>query len=1035
MARFTEEDAAFLRDTFGSRVTFDRLERKMYGRDIAAMPSLVRPLVGRTLPDAVVQPRTEEELSALVRWAEGRGVPLTPRGRSTSGYGGAVPKKRGVVVDFHRFQRIVSVDEEAAEVTAEAGVIWENLDRRLARHGLTLRLYPTSYPSATVGGWLAQGGAGIGSYAYGWFPENVVSARVVLSGGEVREMSGADLDLVADAEGITGLIAQVTLRVRRRRPEKPLALAFDTAERLQAFSEGLSASDLPVWSMIFINPKMAEMKNRAPVRMRHGRPAEERVPLPEGCYVATLTFAEEDEPALRQGLAPLLERTGGRELSEALARHEWESRFELMIVKRLGPSLVPAEVVVPLSSLGAMLDDVSASIAHPVVKEGVVIRRNRGGRPEAVILGFIPADERSFGYDFVFSLSLTLLKIAERHGGRAYATGMYFARMADAVLGAERTARLRAFKKEADPRDVLNPGKVLSGGLLGAVMGLARLFEPLSRPMGNKISTAVGERAEEPVRGIPADVAWYAYSCSSCGYCVDTCDQFFGRGWESQSPRGKWYWLREYMEGREEWTQAVVDTFLVCTTCEVCDLRCSAALPIEPSWMKLRGQLVHEEKRMTFPPFEMMGAALASQGNIWAAYRKNRSDWFPEDLRERHGTGVRAPNVYFAGCTASYVEHDIAQASVRLLDAAGVPFTHLGPKESCCATPMLVAGKWDLFEKVMRQNIRNVRSTGADTVICSCPACDMMWRHVYPAWARKLGIEFGIRTRHYSEVVSEALAEGALAFPGGAAAPGRVTFHDSCHMGRVSGLYEEPRALVKAVPGAELVEMEHNRDESHCCGSVLTLIKEPEVAADIGKVRLDEAVGAGARTLVAVCPCCEFQLRVAAEKRGVDVEVVDLARFAASALGHDFPDPNPEVQAQWAVFEAMIALMTPEGFAALMGTMWKEVIDAMPLGMGGMMRFLGKVPGGLALARPLFPVLFPLLLPGMMPRLLPAIIARVRERVPMPDTMAEQMPSLMPGVMDRLMPHMVADLVPLVTGPLIAHLRGCPPPAGDGAAG
>ncbi len=83
-------------------------------------------------------------------------------------------------------------------------------------------------------------------------------------------------------------------------------------------------------------------------------------------------------------------------------------------------------------------------------------------------------------------------------------------------------------------------------------------------------------------------------------------------------------------------------------------------------------------------------------------------------------------------------------ASVRLLDAAGVDFTYLGKKENCCGTPMLVAGKWDVFEEMMRQNIQNMKDAGVDTVVTSCPACDMMWRQVYPRWAKKLGIEYGI---------------------------------------------------------------------------------------------------------------------------------------------------------------------------------------------------------------------------------------------------------------------------------------------------
>jgi len=468
----------------------------------------------------------------------------------------------------------------------------------------------------------------------------------------------------------------------------------------------------------------------------------------------------------------------------------------------------------------------------------------------------------------------------------------------------------------------------------------------------------------------------------------------------------------------------MVDTFLVCTTCELCNRRCSAALPIEPAWMKLRGRLIQEEKRMTFPPFEMMAAALKAEGDIWAGYRKDRGDWFPEELLEKHGPDHKARAAYFAGCTASYVEKDIGIASVRLLDEAGVEFTYLGEKENCCATPMLVAGKWDLFAETMKKNIQAVKEAGADTVIASCPACDMMWRQVYPAWAEKLGIEYGITARHYSEVLAEKIQDGSFRFPGNGGTSARVTWHDSCHIGRASGVYEPPRDLIKAIPNTEFVEMAHNREEAHCCGSVLTLIKDPEVAADVGRIRLDEAVEVGAKKVLALCPCCEFQLRISAEKAGVTVEVVDLGHFAASALGYELPDPHPEVRAQWAVFEKMIELMTPQGFADLMGTMWPELIDAMPFGMGPMMRLMGKVPGALQLMKPMFPVLFPRLLPMMMPRVLPVMLERVKERIPMPDYMAEQMPDLMPRVMDNLMPHMIGDVVPLVTRPMIDYLRG-----------
>jgi Fe-S oxidoreductase len=162
---------------------------------------------------------------------------------------------------------------------------------------------------------------------------------------------------------------------------------------------------------------------------------------------------------------------------------------------------------------------------------------------------------------------------------------------------------------------------------------------------------------------------------------------------------------------------------------------------------------------------------------------------------------------------------------------------------------MLVAGKWEQFESVMRSNIASVLAAGASTVTTSCPACDMMWRTVYPEWAARLGIDNPITVRHYSELVADKIAAGEFAFPatpplrdesgnasgkkggkkgatvvasatnaGKTAAAGktdaareprktRVTWHDSCLIGRASGVYEPPRELIKANPNAEFVEM------------------------------------------------------------------------------------------------------------------------------------------------------------------------------------------------------------------------------------
>jgi Fe-S oxidoreductase/FAD/FMN-containing dehydrogenase len=1004
-------------------VNFDDTERMLYSHDIGALPSLIKPLIGSTIPDAIVQPESETELAGLLSWADGNGITLTPRGKATSGYGGVLPVKGGVVVDFWRMKKVISIDEKDLTATVEPGVTWEKLDRALIKKGLTLCMYPSSYPAATVGGWLAQGGAGFGSYEFGYFRDVIVSAKAVLPGGEIKEFKGPDIDLIYEAEGITGIISEITIKVQPFEELDYCSFTCPDAAAVKNIADAIMKQGLPIWAMLFINPKMAEFKRIAPVREHHGHPAEEQANVPSGAFVMTLAFRISASEIVRKALDDILTCCDSRMLPQEIADHEWENRFRLMVVKRLGPSLAPVEVIVPLSTMPRVFDEINRKIGQPIVKEAVIIPDGRNGKPEVVILGFIPCDQRRFGYNFVFALALTVMKIAEKNGGRAYSTGFYFTSKARQVLGKERLAKMADFKKKVDPEGILNPEKVLGGGLLKLAMTIAPLFEPMTRRLGNAAKIHIGERPANKIKGIPPEVVWYAYSCSQCGYCVDECDQFYGRGWESQSPRGKWYWLRQYLEGKKKWDQKMVDTFIVCTTCEICNNRCSAALPIEQSWMKLRGKLIQDDKKMTFPPFAMMEKAALAEGDIWAGYRKDRDAWFPKDMTKKHGPGLKSKNAYFAGCTASYVENDIGIASVRLLDDAGVDFAYVGRTESCCGTPMLVAGKWDTFAKIMKDNIAAVKAMGADTVISSCPACDMMWRHVYPVWAKKLGMTYDITAKHYSEIVAEKIESGEFKFPEKLEAQ-TVTWHDSCHAGRVSGIYDPPRKLIEAIPNVKLVEMENNRECAHCCGSVLTLIKEPDVAALIGKDRLEEAVEAGAEKMLALCPCCEFQLRVSADKANSKIQVEDLAAFAAKALGHELPDPHPEVKAQWAVFDGMISLMTPKGFADQMGTMWPELINAMPLGMGHLMRFIGRrFPDILDMMKPVFPVLFPILLPTMMPKVMPLMLARVAAKVPMPDYMKEQMPTLMPRVMDELMPHMIGDVVPMVTGPMVEYLK------------
>jgi Fe-S oxidoreductase/FAD/FMN-containing dehydrogenase len=1009
-----------LKDACGEgRVRTDLRERSTYSFDIGAMPRLVKPFVAAGIAGAVVRPKDEDSVVRLIKLAAREGLKLVPRGWATSGYGGVLPTRGAVVVDVSGMQGVLSVDEDTLTVRVQAGAIWEEVDRAISKRGLALRLYPSSYRSSSVGGWLAQGGSGFGSFEYGSFKENVVGARVVTPTGEVKEFTGDDLSAhIADAEGITGIITEVAFRVRRLEPEVHRLIAFDTAGALGSALARISSRGLPIWSITFLNPESTRLKKRLP--HSHGHPYEEahelfKPDLPEA-YLVVIAYPESRRDAIDAHLAGAISAAGGNELPQEAAEHEWEQRFAPMRLKRIGPSIIPTEVIVPLSELGSVLDEIDEKIGQPFVLEGMAAKGDR-----VVLLGFVPHDERSFAFNLAFALALSVIKIAKAHGGTAYSTGLYFRREAESVLGRERVAELARYKATVDPHGVMNPGKVLGRGLIDLILGTANAFEPLVRPLANVAKPPAGPGdLSRDVHGIPGDVAFMAYACARCGYCVHTCEQFSGRGWESQSPRGKYAFLRDVMAGKQKWDRKAIGTFLVCTTCEVCTTRCQLQLPVEHNWMEMRGKLINDEQRGTFPAFEMMAAALRAENDIWAFKAQNRDHWLPDDLRPKLKN--EGELLYFAGCTASACTTDVPVATVRLLTDAGYDLAYMGTDEACCGIPMKIAGKWDLFEQIYVHNTTEARKRGAKTIVTSCPACALVWKELYPGVAAQRGEAYEFQVKHYSELVAEALVEGRLVFDHEVNA--KVTFHDSCHIGRAQGIYEPPRDMLRAMPGVELVEMEHNREEGLCCGSVLTLVGEKPIAPILGGRRLQEALDIGAEKVVALCPCCQTQLRISADKNGMKIHITDLARFACEALGYEIEDKTEHTLYMWGFFDKFIDLLLPENMAEFMTRIFPQMLDAMPPGMKPMMLAMKHVPGGLAMMQKMMPLMFPRMAPSILSKVMPDMVEEVRDYIgEMPVDMDELMPDLLPKTMDALMPTYLPQLIPYLTPKFIEFLR------------
>src|SRR5205814_271745 len=256
--------------------------------------------------------------------------------------------------------------------------------------------------------------------------------------------------------GTARIITEATLALRRLTQQEQTAIAFPTALRRTDALRLMTDRRLPVWSITFLNPTMARLKNTGPPKTHQGYAEPTGPLLPEDCFIALFAYDAEHSQKVVDGLREIALATDGQRLPAAIARHEWTERFKPMRLKRLGPSVIPAEVVVSLASLPAVLTELEQNIQAPLAIEGLSVRGD-----EIVLLGFIPHDERTVGYTFGYGFALSAIRAAERHGGRAYSTGRYFSSRAESLFGAPRIQALKLEKGRNDPAGILNPGKLV----------------------------------------------------------------------------------------------------------------------------------------------------------------------------------------------------------------------------------------------------------------------------------------------------------------------------------------------------------------------------------------------------------------------------------------------------------------------------------------------------------------------------------------------------------------------------------------------
>ena len=301
---------------------------------------------------ASVLPMSAEEARFLAEVAGRFSVPLVAVGGETTTE--AVAEKGSVLVRFDLMRRTRLPDEEEPWAEAEPGVSWLQLDDELRLLGRGLAVYPTSAPRATVGGWLATDGLGVGSFEYGWLRENVLSASVVLPSGELVEVGGEGVRSFVGPGG-AGIVVGAKLRTRRADADVPFGAAFGSAGEVVRAVAGVVEAGLPLWHLAFLNPGMAHARN-----------------LGEG-FLLFGAYPAERGGEIEGGLRSVVVSSRGRALPAAEAHRAWGERFFPVT-----PSILPrfpglARELVSLVKLPEKLGAVEGRPGHPAV-QGTVSR-------------------------------------------------------------------------------------------------------------------------------------------------------------------------------------------------------------------------------------------------------------------------------------------------------------------------------------------------------------------------------------------------------------------------------------------------------------------------------------------------------------------------------------------------------------------------------------------------------------------------------------------------------------------------------------
>ena len=395
-----------------------------------------------------------------------------------------------------------------------------------------------------------------------------------------------------------------------------------------------------------------------------------------------------------------------------------------------------------------------------------------------------------------------------------------------------------------------------------------------------------------------ADYKDQVWGCARCNWCQnhwgwnvksaeysEICPAFGEYRFFAYSGMGKMHIARALLEGDFDYKDApeLVEIAYLCTTCGACEMNCQRLQDKEPLKVTecLRAKLI-EDGIGPMPEHQGLIKSVKQYDNPWMQPRTKKAGW-AKKLKLKDASKDDVDTLYFAGCTAALDPSlsEVPKNTSQIMVKAGIGLGIFGNNEICCGSPVARIGERETFMSLARRNVELLNKRGIKEIVTSCAGCYRVLKFDYPEVPDIPETQY--KVYHTVEYIDHLITQGTLTFT--KKIPLTLTWHDPCHIGRHCGIYEEPRNVLRSIPGVTLIEMERIKDQSWCCGGgggARTAFID--FAVQTAKKRIEEAMKTGAEGIVTCCPFCEQNLSDALTQLNNPLKLYDLTELVVQSI-------------------------------------------------------------------------------------------------------------------------------------------------------